>query len=141
MQLMAITYGDEIGAARAEEEIDRCAGALRVDPDATSVAVCGRDGSVSLTTSRRPDATAHWSEFWGVMLATLMNDDAAEALDRQFAVRLRRALVPGTSVLLLAVPASRRPAVLEALSPLAGREIACVLPADLPRRWGVDDLP
>jgi uncharacterized membrane protein len=141
MRLMAITYEDEISAGRAEEEIDRCAEGLLLDPDATSVAICRRDGSVCLTTSRRPDATAQWSEFWGVLVGAVM-DEGGEAgpLDDDFSARLRLALVPGTSVLLLAVPAAREAAVLEVLSPLGGREIACVLPPDLPRRWGVDRL-
>jgi uncharacterized membrane protein len=137
---MAITYEDEISAGRAEEEIDRCAEGLLLDPDATSVAICRRDGSVCLTTSRRPDTTAQWSEFWGLLIGAVMDEGAAR-VDEDFSARLRRALVPGTSVLLLAVPAAREPAVLEVLSPLAGREIACPLPADLPRRRGVERLP
>jgi uncharacterized membrane protein len=138
-RLMAITYEDEIRAGRAAEEIDRCAEALLVDPDATSVAICRRDGSVSLTTSRRPDATVHWSEFWGALLGVVMNA-APESLDEDFSARLRLALVPGSSVLLLAVATSRRPLVLEVLSPLEGTEITCDLPDDLPARWGIDGL-
>lgn len=139
--LMAIIYEDEIRAGRAAEEIERCAEAIFVDPDATSVAICGRDGGVSLTTSRRPGGTARWSEFWGVLLGAVMNEGAAgELLDQDFSARLRLALVPGTSALLLVVPAAREPAVLEVLSPLAGRELACSLAADLPRRWGVAGL-
>lgn len=134
-RLMAITYGDEIRAGRAAEEICRCAEPLRIDPDATAVAICERDGSLRLTTSRRPGTTTHWSEFWGLLLGAVMSDgEAAALLDLDFVARLRLALVPASSVLLLAVPASREPAVLDALSPLGGAEIACALPAGLPRR-------
>lgn len=138
---MAITYEDEIRAGRAAEEIGRCAEALRIDPDASSVAICERDGSLRLTTSRRPGATAPWSKFWGALLGAVMRGgEGAELLAGDFPARLRRALVPGSSVLLLAVPASREAAVLDALSPLDGEEIACTLPADLPRRWDIEGL-
>jgi uncharacterized membrane protein len=140
-RLMAITYEDEIRGGRAAEEIGRCAESLLIDPDATSVAICERDGSLRLTTSRRPDATAPWSKFWGTLLGAVMHGgEAAEPLADDFPARLRLALVPGSSVLLLAVPASREPAVLDALSPLDGEEIACTLPADLPRRWDIEGL-
>lgn len=129
---MAITYEDATRAGRAAEEIDRCAAELLIDPDATAVAICERDGSLQLTTSRRPGATAHWSGFWGVVLAAVMDGDGgAGLLGEDFPARLRLALVPGASALLLAVAASRRPLVLEVLSPLAGAEIACPLPDDL----------
>ncbi len=137
MRLMAITYEDEISAGRAEEEVDRCAEGLLLDPDATSVAICRHDGSVCLTTSRRPDATAQWSEFWGMLMGAVMDEGAAAPLDEDFSARLRLALVPGSSALLLAMPAVREEAVLEVLSPLAGNRIACALPEDLLRRWGV----
>lgn len=138
---MAITYEDETRAGRAAEEIGRCAESLLIDPDATSVAICERDGSLRLTTSRRPGATAHWSKFWGVLLGAVMNGNGgAEPLGADFPERLRLALVPGTSVLLLAVATSRRPLVLEVLSPLEGEEITCSLPDDLPSRWDVDGL-
>jgi uncharacterized membrane protein len=138
---MAITYEDEIRAGQAAEEIGRCADDLLIDPDATSVAICERDGSVRLTTSRRPGATAHWSKFWGVLLGAVMNGgEASDPLDDDFRARLRLALVPGSSVLLLAVASARRPAVLEVLSPLEGDEIACALADDLPHRWGIDGL-
>ena len=140
-RLMAITYMDEIRAGRAAEEIGRCAEELLIDPDATSVAICGRDGCVELTTSRRPGATAQWSKFWGVLLGAVMNAGAeAEALDAEFLARLRAALVPRSSVLLLAVSASREAAVLKVLSPLDGVELACSLPADLPRQWEIVGL-
>lgn len=139
-RLMAITYEDEIRAGRAAEEIGRCADELLIDPDATAVAICERDGSVRLTTSRRPGATAHWSEFWGVLLEAVHGGEGADALPGDFPARLRLALAPGTSVLLLVVPTRRMAAVLEVLSPLGGEEIACTLPDDLPRRWGIDGL-
>ena len=140
-QLVAIAYEDEILAGRAAEEVGRCAGDLAIDPDATSVAICERDASVRLTTRRRSGTTAHWSEFWGVLLDAVMNAGAeADALGRDFPARLRHALVPGTSVLLMALAEGREEAVLEVLSPLDGEHLACALPADLPRRWGVGGL-
>jgi hypothetical protein len=129
-RLMAITYEDETRAGRAAEEIGRCASELLNAPDATSVAICERDGSLRLMTSRRPGATARWSKFWGVVLAAVMNG-GDECLGEDFTARLRLALVPGSSVLLLAVATSRRPLILEVLSPLEGEEISCPLPDHL----------
>lgn len=138
---MAIAYEDEILAGRAAAEVGRCAAELALDPDATSVAICERDGGVQLTTSRRSDATAHWSEFWGVLIDAVLNGDReADALGREFPARLRCALTPGTSVLLVAPTAGREEALFEALSPLDGERLSCALPSDLPRRWGVRGL-
>jgi len=138
---VAIAYEDEILAGRAAAEVGRCAADLALDPDATSVAICERDGGVQLTTSRRSGATAHWSEFWGVLLDAVLNGDSeADALGREFPARLRRALRPGTSVLLVAPTPGREEALLEVLSPLDGERLTCALPTDLPRRWGVRGL-
>lgn len=82
-QLIAIAYGDETLAGRAAEEVARCIEELPVEPDATSVVVCERDGSVQLTTSRRPGATEHWSRFWSLRVDAVMNGGpGAAGLDR-----------------------------------------------------------
>ncbi|MGE0066067.1 MAG: hypothetical protein AB7T48_01835 [Solirubrobacterales bacterium] len=134
---MAIAYQDETLAGRAAEELDRCAAELVVDPDAASVATCGRDGRVRLTTSHRDGASSHWSEFWGALLdAVLSPSDEASALGGDFPLRLRQALTPGTSALLMALAEEREAAVLDVLSPLDGERITCPLPADPPRRGG-----
>ena len=58
------------------------------------MAICERDGSLWLTTSRRPGATAHWSGFWGVLLEAVMNGDCGdECLGEDFPARLRLALI------------------------------------------------
>lgn len=136
-QLIAIAYGDETLAGRAAEEVARCVEELPVEPDATSVVVCERDGGVQLTTSRRPGATEHWSRFWSLLVDAVMNGGPeAAGLDRTFNARLRRALQPGTSALLIAT--EREAALQEALSPFDGQPISCALPPDLPSRWVSD---
>jgi|GEM_PF-4596518 len=54
-ELVAIAYEDETAADRAVEEVGRCAEELLIDPDATAVIVCERDGDCLLTISRRAD--------------------------------------------------------------------------------------
>ena len=133
-ELVAIAYKDETLAGRAAEEIERCAAGLGIDPDAVAVAVCGRDGRVLLTTSHCDGAITRWSEFWGSLLdAVLTAGPDFDAVGGGFPARLRRALAPGTSALLIAILAERRGAVLSVLSPFDGERLSCPLSGDLAR--------
>ena len=131
-RLVAIAYTEETLAGRAAEEIDRCADRLLIDPDATSVLICERNGKVRLTTSRRPGATAPWSALWGELLELVVGPGKApSAIDNDFSKQLRGALEPGTSALLIALDGAPAEPVLETLSPLGGRPIAGSLPTAL----------
>ncbi|MBS1878980.1 MAG: DUF1269 domain-containing protein [Actinobacteria bacterium] len=130
--LVAISYEDETAAYRAGEELGRCCEELLVDPDASSVLVCGRDGSRLLTIGRRAGGTAHWSKFWGVLVGTLLGDEDSAVIDLTFRKQLRARLRPGTSVLLVATPGVDRHRVLVALSHFGGRAFSCRLADDLP---------
>lgn len=139
-QLIAIAYEDETLAGRAAEEVSRCAEELPIEPDATSVVICERDGSVQLTTSRRPGTTASWRRFWSQLVDTVTADGpGATALDQDFAAGLRGALRPGTSALLIATSCGST--VLEALSPFGGESIVGPLPGDQPTGGTTDGSP
>lgn len=104
-KIVAISYREETLAGRAAEEVARCRAELGLHPDAAATIVCERDGSCQLTTSRGPESNAAWSEFWSTVLGEVRP-------------------VPGTSVLLLALPPATRARALEILSPYGGEVIS-----------------
>ncbi len=130
-ELVAIVYADETVADRAAGELRRCCDDLLVDPDASSVLVCERDGSFQLITSRRAQAVAPWSKFWGVLLGAIQGGEESAGVDAGFRGRLRARLHPGISVLLLAVPQPGKQRVLEAISHFDGEAISSPLGAEL----------
>jgi len=134
-ELVAIAYTDGSAADQAADELRRGSDELHVEPDASSVLVCERDGSCLLTTSRHADATAQWSTFWGVLLGALLSSDTPAAVDARFRGRLQALLRPGTSVLLLAVPREAKVRVLEALSHFGGEALSCELADVAPGGW------
>lgn len=122
--LVAIAYEDEDVAGLAAEELHRCGEELRLDPDASAVLVCERDGSCRLTISRQAGTQAHWSEFWGAFLEALLSDeDDPLAIDWPFRSLLLPLLRPGTSVLLLSMPGGGEGRALESLSHFGGRAL------------------
>jgi len=127
-QLLAITYPDETSATGAAEEVGRCAVELGVDPDATSVLVCGHDGSCRLTTSRSPGATVQWSGFWSGLLMTVTSGEGGSEIDPGFRASLESRLRPGTSALLIALSRAVRGRALDALSPFGGEVVSCEIP-------------
>lgn len=134
-QLVAICYSDETLAGKAAEEFGRCAGDAGVDPDAASTVVCERDGSCRLTTSRRPGTTAHWSRFWGVLLGVVVNEGEAGAIDPRFRANLKALLLPGTSVLLVALSQAVSRRVLDNLTPYGGRLLSCEISDEVREQW------
>lgn len=139
-ELVAIAYRDETVADQAIQELHRGCDELLMEPDASSVLICERDGSCRLTTSRRAGASAHWSKFWGVLLGALLGGDDAAAIDPLFRGQVRALLRPGTSMLLLAAPRVGKQRVLDALSHFGGEPLTCELAYDLPGRWDVRGL-
>ncbi len=139
-ELVAIAYRDETVADRAAEELRRCCEELLIDPDASSVLVCERDGSYRLTTSRRSGAVAHWSKFWGVLLGAIQGSEDSATIELRFRSHLRALLRPGTSMLLLAAPCFGKQRAIDALSHFGGESLSCLLATDLPERWDVRGL-
>jgi len=139
-ELVAIAYEDETVADRAVEEVHRCSEDILVDPDASSVLVCERDGACRRTISGRAGATTRRPEFWGALLEILLSDDAPIAIETPFQRRLLLLLRPGTSILLMAVPCESKELALDALSHFDGQALSQRLADDLPGRWTMRDL-
>jgi uncharacterized membrane protein len=139
-ELFAIVYPDESSAGRAAEEVERCAEELAIDPDAASTVICEHDGNCRLTTSRRAGATTDWSRFWGILPGLILDGGERPEIDPQFRTGLRRLIRPGTSVLLIAVPAAVRAQVLEALRQFGGTVLRCDLEGDASERSNLADL-
>ncbi|HTR73891.1 MAG TPA: hypothetical protein VMH33_01365 [Solirubrobacterales bacterium] len=122
--IAAVVYANEILAGRALEEIDRCATDSGVDRDAFATVVCERDGTYRLTTTRPPQAAAHWTRFWGRLFEAVADRESMEGLDPAFRDRLEAALWPGTSALLMAIDPALRSPLLGAVSPFGGDLLA-----------------
>jgi uncharacterized membrane protein len=128
-ELFAVVYPDVYRAGIAVEEVGRCTKELMIDPDGVSTVICEHDGNCELTTSRRPDATADWSRFWGSLLGTILDGGERPAIDRRFRATLRSLLRPGTSALLIVLPVSARGRAREMLRPFGGTVLNCELGA------------
>jgi len=124
-ELIAITYADEDLAVRAAEEVVRCANELSVDPDASSVVICGHDGRCRLTTSRRPGPGSPWSGYWSGLLGMLAGGEETTSIEDGFRAGLEARLRPGTSALLLALSPALRGRALDALSHFGGEVVSC----------------
>lgn len=135
LDLIAIAYADETVAGQAAGELERCAEELSLDPDATSVVVCERDGGYHLTSSRRPGATAAWSKFWGSLLGVVVNDGDDGEIDPVFRHQVMVALAPGTSILFVAPGQAGREQVVESVSQFGGTVLCCPLADDLYSRY------
>lgn len=93
--------------------------------------ICDHDEKLHLTTSRRREATAGWSRFWGALLEALVNGGDWARLDLGFRTWLRGVLRPGTSVLLLAVTEAAGAQAVETLSSFGGESASSPLGDDL----------
>jgi uncharacterized membrane protein len=133
--LIAIAYAEETVAGQAAEELERRADDLSIDPDAVGVIVCERDGSCQLTTSRHPGATAAWSKFWGLLLGVVMGDVEMGGIDSSFRDQIKRALTPGTSIMVVVVGRMQPERAMEAVSQYGGTALKYPLPKE-----GVDAL-
>ena len=136
--LIAIGYDDETTAARAEQEVQRLAADLILQPDAVAVIVCGPDGKYKVTTNHHMvGAGATWGMFWGMLfgvlffvpvfgmavgagLGALMGKVEKSGIDAEFQKQVRDMLKPGTSALFLVVEKVTPDKAVEALSQYGG---------------------
>jgi uncharacterized membrane protein len=119
--LIAIGYPDETTAAQAEQEAERLAKDLVIQPDAIAVIVRDKDGKYHVTTNHHEVAGgATYGMFWGLLfgilffvpvlgiamgagLGALMGKMAKSGIDKQFQDQVKDMLQPGTSALFLVV--------------------------------------
>src|SRR5689334_1462544 len=120
-ELIAIGYPDETTAAEAEEEVQRLARDLIIQPDAVAVVVRDKEGKFRVTTNHHAVAGgATWGMFWGLLfgllffvpffgmaigagLGALLGKVEKSGIAKQFQHQVRDVLRPGTSALFLIV--------------------------------------
>lgn len=146
--LIAIGYDDMTTAARAEEEVQRLASDLIIQPDAVAVIVCNEDGKYKVSTNHHPvGAGASYGMFWGLLfgllffvpvfgmavgagLGALMGKVEKTGIDSAFQEQVRDMLKPGTSALFLVVEKVTPDKAVEALSEFGGTVLKSSLSKD-----------
>lgn len=119
--LIAIGYPDMTTAAQAEQEVQRLAADLIIQPDAVAVIVCDEEGKYKVTTNHHMvGGGAVWGMFWGLLfgvlffvpvlgiavgagLGALFGKIGEAGIDAQFQEQVRDMLKPGTSALFVVV--------------------------------------
>src|SRR3954453_19399910 len=136
--LIAIGYDDTTTAARAEEEVQRLASDLVIQPDAVATIVRTADGKYKVSTNHHAvGAGATYGMFWGFLfgllffipvfgmavgagLGALMGKVGKSGIDKQFQDQGRAMLQPGPSALFLVVEKVTPDKAVEALSQFGG---------------------
>lgn len=149
--LLAIGYPDEATATMAEQEVQRLAKDLIIEPDA--VAVITRDAAGKLKVSTNHHAVgggAMWGMFWGGLfgllffipffgmavgagLGALMGKVEKTGLDKEFQSQVRDMLQPGTSALFMVVEKVTPDKAIDALRPYGGTVLKSSLSKDAER--------
>lgn len=137
-ELIAIGYPDETTALEAEQEAQRLAHDLIIEPEAIAAIVCDKDGKYRVTTNHHAVAGgASWGMFWGLLfgllffvpvfgmaigagLGALMGKLEGAGIDKAFQDEVRDLLKPGTSALFMIIDTSVPDKAIEALSPYGG---------------------
>jgi len=137
--LIAIGYPDETTALEAEEECQRLAHELIIQPDAIAAIVRDKDGKFKVTTNAHPVAGgATYGMFWGLLfgllffvpffgmaigagMGALLGKVEKSGINKQFQEQVRDMLQPGTSALFLVVEKVTPDKAVEALSKFGGK--------------------
>jgi len=136
--LIAIGYPDETTALEAEQEAQRLAAELVIQPDAIAVIVRDKEGKYKVTTSHHAvGAGATWGMFWGFFfgllffvpvlgmamgagLGALFGKLEQAGINKEFQAQVRDMLKPGTSALFLVIDKVSPDKAVEALSEYGG---------------------
>jgi len=136
--LIAIGYPDTTTALQAEEEVQRLAKDLVIQPDAVAAIVRSQDGKIkTITNQHAVGAGATWGMFWGFLfgilffvpffgmaigagMGALMGKITKSGIDRQFQEQVRDMLKPGTSALFMVVEQMTTDKALASLSQYGG---------------------
>jgi len=137
-ELIAIGYPDETTALEAEEEAQRLAEELIIQPDAIAAIVRTKDGKFKVTTNHHVvGAGATYGMFWGFLfgllffvpvfgmaigagLGALMGKLEKSGIDKEFQQQVRDMLQPGTSALFLVLEKATPDKAIEAMSKFGG---------------------
>ena len=146
--LIAIGYPDMTTAIQAEEEVQRLAQDLVIQPDAVAAIIRDQDGKIkTITTRHAVGAGAPWGMFWGFLfgllffipffgmaigagMGALMGKVTKSGIDKQFQDQVRDMLKPGTSALFMVVEQMTADKALDALSKFGGTVLKSSLSKD-----------
>ena len=143
--LIAIGYPDEATAVQAQQEAERLAHDLQIQPDAIAAIARGRDGKFKVHSTAHPVAGGTmYGMFWGLLfgllffvpffglgvgagMGALMGKIEKSGVDREFQRQVQELLQPGTSALFLVVENVTPDAAVDALSRFGGTVLATSL--------------
>jgi uncharacterized membrane protein len=136
--LIAIGYPDETTAVEAQQEAERLAHELIIQPDAIAAIVRGKNGKFKVTTNHHEvGGGATWGMWWGFLfgllffvpflgmavgagLGALSGKAMKSGIDKEFQDQVRDLLQPGTSALFLVVEKVTPDKAIERLRPFGG---------------------
>jgi uncharacterized membrane protein len=150
--LIAIAYPDETTALEAEEEAQRLAQELIIQPDAIAAIVHTKEGKFKVTTNHHAvGGGAVWGMFWGFLFGllffvpffgmamgagfgALFGKIAKSGIDKEFEQQVRDKLKPGTSALFLVIEKATPDKAVAALSKYGGDVIKSSLSEETERQ-------
>ena len=136
--LIAIGYDDTTTAMQAEEEVQRLAQDLVIQPDAVAVIIRSQDGKIkTITNHHAVGKGATWGLFWGFLfgllffipffgmaagagIGALIGHVSKAGVDQAFQNQVREMLKPGTSALFMVVEQMTTDKAMDALSKYGG---------------------
>jgi uncharacterized membrane protein len=136
--LIAIGYSDTTTALQAEEEVQRLAHDLVIQPDAVAVIIRSADGKIKTITNHHATGKgATWGVFWGFLfgllffipffgiafgaaMGALIGHISKAGIDQAFQNQVREMLQPGTSALFMVVEQMTTDKTMDALSKYGG---------------------
>lgn len=136
--LIAIGYDDTTTAMKAEEEVQRLAQDLVIQPDAVAVIIRSQDGKIkTITNHHAVGKGATWGLFWGFLfgllffipffgmaagagIGALIGHVSKAGVDQAFQNQVREMLKPGTSALFMVVEQMTTDKAMDALSKYGG---------------------
>lgn len=136
--LIAIGYPDTTTALQAEEEVQRLAQDLVIQPDAVAAIIRSQNGHIKTITNHHPVGKgAAWGMFWGFLfgllffipffglaigagLGAVLGSVSKAGVDEAFQNQVREMLKPGTSALFMVVEQMTADKAMDALSRYGG---------------------
>jgi len=136
--LIAIGYPDTTTAIQAEEEVQRLATDLIIQPDAVAAIIRNQNGHIKTITNHHPVGKgATWGLFWGFLfgllffipffglaigagMGAIIGSVSKAGVDEAFENQVREMLQPGTSALFMVVEQMTTDKALDALSKYGG---------------------
>ena len=136
--LIAIGYSDTTTALQAEEEVQKLAKDLVIQPDSVAAIIRNENGHIKTITNHHPVGKgASWGLFWGFLfgllffvpffgmaigagIGALMGNVSKAGVDEGFQNQVREMLKPGTSALFMVVEQMTTDKAMDALSKYGG---------------------